>query len=464
MKDRSHRLTAFVANNASRSQPGSPRKSGIDGLQEEKRPSSEQGQVDEVESFKVPVPKTARPGQLEIDAANDDDDNHSVQVADFAYQQPPDAQGHPPAHLQNALEGSELGDSFMNSRVSTPSNGSYESRLPYLQREGGDRRSSRVHGGTHIESSAPAFHVGDDLFMSVVDVPRRHAAAEMKDGFSTAMPPEYEDRVNHTPTRHSRHKPHQAKAAKLPLREVRMNRKQRPSDHETKHRGRGLSPNSENRSAASHSNSPVRSYSFDSGSYHEDEDLQSTPTGKPAKKSTGRSTATRNDDTKQALAGSPMQQSQQQSKRRRLNNLDYDDAALSSMRYQDLLDEPFDYDPASAAAAPSPAVSSNDDNAKMEQLRLAGPNAQQALFANMSVDEWESAGDWFAKEFAGLMHKLRETRRSKRDMIDEFEQEAAAREEAVRQRSDKIDRKLQKMREDGLRVVGERTGQRGEQI
>jgi tRNA/tmRNA/rRNA uracil-C5-methylase (TrmA/RlmC/RlmD family) len=128
------------------------------------------------------------------------------------------------------------------------------------------------------------------------------------------------------------------------------------------------------------------------------------------------------------------------------------------MSYQNLLNEPFDFDPAAAAAAASngPAVTGNDGNRKMEQFRLAGPTEQQAMFANMSVDEWESAGDWFAEEFTSIMQKLREARRSKRNVIEGFEQEAATREEAVRQRSETLDRKLQKMRENGLRVVGDK--------
>jgi hypothetical protein len=51
---------------------------------------------------------------------------------------------------------------------------------------------------------------------------------------------------------------------------------------------------------------------------------------------------------------------------------------------------------------------------------------------------------------------LRVARRNKRRMIQEFEQEAASREEAVRVQTEAIDQKLSKMKQDGLRVVNAR--------
>jgi hypothetical protein len=46
-----------------------------------------------------------------------------------------------------------------------------------------------------------------------------------------------------------------------------------------------------------------------------------------------------------------------------------------------------------------------------------------------------------------------EARRNKRRIIQDFEQEAANREEAVRLKTQSIDRKLSKMKQDGQRVV-----------
>jgi hypothetical protein len=55
------------------------------------------------------------------------------------------------------------------------------------------------------------------------------------------------------------------------------------------------------------------------------------------------------------------------------------------------------------------------------------------------------------------MQKLLDSRRQKRKIIQEFEQEAANREEAVRLKTQAIDRKLSKMKQDGQRVVEDKT-------
>ena len=76
MKDRSHRLTAFVAKNGTQSQPGSPRKTKDHGAKDDQRALSEQSGPNGMEGFKVPVPKTSRLGQLELEG-DDEADNDS---------------------------------------------------------------------------------------------------------------------------------------------------------------------------------------------------------------------------------------------------------------------------------------------------------------------------------------------------------------------------------------------------
>jgi hypothetical protein len=76
----------------------------------------------------------------------------------------------------------------------------------------------------------------------------------------------------------------------------------------------------------------------------------------------------------------------------------------------------------------------------------------------MSIENWETSGNWFVSEFSGLMQRFMESRRNKRMIIQEFEQQAADREEAVRLRTEAVDRKLSKMKQDGQRVVDDKTG------
>ena len=139
-------------------------------------------------------------------------------------------------------------------------------------------------------------------------------------------------------------------------------------------------------------------------------------------------------------------------RKRRRGSVDYDDKILTCMTYQDLQNEPFDIDPARNNGQNGHDASSKLP-LKLEQYRQQGPKEQHQMFSTMSMDDWETSGDWFVDHFTDIMNRLRDARRSKRRMIQGFENEAAAREEAVRLRSETVDRKLAKMRQDGLRVV-----------
>lgn len=134
---------------------------------------------------------------------------------------------------------------------------------------------------------------------------------------------------------------------------------------------------------------------------------------------------------------------------------DYDDQALSSMSHTTLQNEPFDWDPAQAARQghAGDAASLTD---KLQQFSQQPERDQRVFFASMSMQDWEESGDWFVDRFADLMKKLKDARRDKRHTMQQFENEAFEREEAVRIRAEAIDRKLNKMRQEGQRVVSDR--------
>lgn len=145
-----------------------------------------------------------------------------------------------------------------------------------------------------------------------------------------------------------------------------------------------------------------------------------------------------------------------QTKKRSRASPDYDDMALSNMSYTDLQAEPFDLDPAQAAMQNSYGGDADPLSKKLDQLRHQSEREQRAVFSNLSMEDWEQSGDWFVDRFSELMSKLRDARRNKRQMIRDFEAEASKHEEAVRRRSEAIDQKLIKMRQDGQRVVGDK--------
>jgi hypothetical protein len=155
------------------------------------------------------------------------------------------------------------------------------------------------------------------------------------------------------------------------------------------------------------------------------------------------------------LSSKPSRKVPTNERKRRRPSLDYDDKILSSMTYQDLQEEPFDVVPQ------VPGMHGHDASVsklttRLEQFQQQGEREQHQFFAGMSNDDWENAGDWFADQFSSIMNRLRNARREKRQMISEFETEASHREEVIRSRTDAIDRKLAKMKQDGQRVVGEK--------
>jgi hypothetical protein len=139
-------------------------------------------------------------------------------------------------------------------------------------------------------------------------------------------------------------------------------------------------------------------------------------------------------------------------RKRRRPSPEYDDIALSSMSFTALRQQPFDFDP-SKEEQKGTGVNPDNVETKLDQFRHLGEKEQHDLFSNMSMENWETSGEWFVSEFSGIMQRLMEARKNKRRIIQDFEQEAADREEAVRLKTQSIDRKLSKMKQDGQRVV-----------
>ncbi|KAM3551596.1 hypothetical protein ARSEF4850_007788 [Beauveria asiatica] len=353
-----------------------------------------------------------------------------------------------PGHLDHLFTGSELSEAFMRSGRSTPTS-EYNRRVPvkYVSKAPHKQETKKTSRFTHAAAhSLPAVTVGSDLRMTVADQPKRSNFAEMKDGFSAAG-------LTHSSARH----------AQSPVRN--SQRLQQPHHHHNHHHHNNtqqkkslkrepLMPapqvEEENRSRtqsrARFEATPPAFTDSDvaSQSSHGKDDLQTTPRGKQL--------PTRN---RVHYAHSPVKQLDDRKRRRK--SLDYDDQALNIMEYKELLEQPFDFDPATAMATGKHTGHHSDSSQRLAQMQHMGMAEQQRFFADMPVDEWESAGHWFSEQFTGIMRRLTAARQSKRQIVESFELEAAAREAEVRRRSDKIDEKLQKMREDGMKVVGGRS-------
>ncbi|KJZ79780.1 hypothetical protein HIM_00494 [Hirsutella minnesotensis 3608] len=364
---------------------------------------------------------------------------------------------------QNALfSGSQLGDSFMNSGPSTPHNeleDTDEEATPNAKRQA--RRNDAHLQSTRGFSNGPtsAFRIEENLMMSIVPRNENRMLPSMMDGFRN-------DHVmmntrNSQPYRPPNERPVPAIATqpKLPLREVRIQRLPNSSRNLTYETRKAPSPapstessrwdarreSSENRRTA-----PAPETEDDLVSLSGQDQIAWRP---DAERHSGPS--------RRMVAESPIPVNavlpkKHRDKKRRRDSPDYDDNILSSMTYKDLKDEPFDLDPAKSSGQ-----GGQDTLAKLplklEQYRQQGEKEQRHIFSTMTFDDWEASGDWFVDQFTDIMQRLRYARRNKRRMMQGFEDEAARREEAVRHRSETIDRKLTKMRQDGQRVVGDQS-------
>jgi hypothetical protein len=148
--------------------------------------------------------------------------------------------------------------------------------------------------------------------------------------------------------------------------------------------------------------------------------------------------------------------SSQRGKRKKATlDLDYDTNTLSTMKYSELKEQPFDINPKAPASVileslSGPKVTLED---RLEHLRTSEPDNQFSFFAHMPLDQWDQSGDWFLGRFGDIMSELKDARRAKRDVSKAFEEELATREEAVRGKAEGIQEVLRQMRAGGEGVL-----------
>ncbi|TLD17692.1 uncharacterized protein PgNI_01719 [Pyricularia grisea] len=136
-------------------------------------------------------------------------------------------------------------------------------------------------------------------------------------------------------------------------------------------------------------------------------------------------------------------------KKRRLS-LDYDDQALSRMDYTELRNESFDHDPARSAIQRTNTPSSGDTLVqKLSHYQNQDENSQHHFFTRLSVSEWDECGDWFLGRFGELVGEIKAARREKREIVSHFEGQISAREQAVRNRTEKIEQALTSLKHEG---------------
>ncbi|KAK0627774.1 extracellular mutant protein 11-domain-containing protein [Immersiella caudata] len=144
--------------------------------------------------------------------------------------------------------------------------------------------------------------------------------------------------------------------------------------------------------------------------------------------------------------------------RKRRLDLDYNDAELARMSFSDLRKQAFDYDPQLVALQQqqqmetTPAGGSSLEE-QLEHYKTKGGVDQHQFFTRISVDDWEEAGDWFLGQFSEVVGMLRKARKIKRELVDSFEAEIAAREEAVRCKMEGIEQTLKELKQGGQSMM-----------
>ncbi|KAK7928010.1 hypothetical protein PG985_005008 [Apiospora marii] len=143
----------------------------------------------------------------------------------------------------------------------------------------------------------------------------------------------------------------------------------------------------------------------------------------------------------------------QSSSKKRHFEPDYDDGALAAMQYDDLKNEDFDHDPAQAESRSILLPRQGTLPDKLQHYLNKDQEAQATFFTSMPVGDWDDAGDWFLEKFGGVMNRLKEARQAKRQMMEDFENEVAEREDAVRNKMDGIDRTLVDLKSEGAKLM-----------
>jgi predicted YcjX-like family ATPase len=126
------------------------------------------------------------------------------------------------------------------------------------------------------------------------------------------------------------------------------------------------------------------------------------------------------------------------------------------MSYTDLRSQGFDYDPQAAALQQTTALLPPTGGSIEERLahyKCQGSMDQHDFFTRLSVDEWDEAGDWLLAQFGGVVQRLQQARRAKRRLVQRFEDEVSAREEAVRGKIEGIGRTLEDLKQDGQSMM-----------
>ncbi|KAL0933061.1 uncharacterized protein CTRU02_212023 [Colletotrichum truncatum] len=142
--------------------------------------------------------------------------------------------------------------------------------------------------------------------------------------------------------------------------------------------------------------------------------------------------------------------------KRRRESCDYADNELAGMTYSQLRQQPFDDDPAKKPLQAAGPLTGDSLPVKLDHFKSQREVDQKEFFMQMTVSDWERSGDWFLEQFGQVAQKLKEARQNKRATVENFESEIASREEAVRLRTENINKKLSQIKHKGEDMLADK--------
>ncbi|KAJ6444387.1 extracellular mutant protein 11 domain-containing protein [Purpureocillium lavendulum] len=473
-KEKGGKLAAFVRGSNSDGdvglKPGLPLQEPVEaerpGTPQNRLPAQARQQLAEAIKMPVPLrPRSAVPSQREpkqeplSSQARLQSPRRNVQSVPVFRPGPPDVE----SNHKDIFSGSQLGDDFMQSGLTTPQNEPEDLEgevTPTAKRRNVDTMEAQFGDLIRRSHQAPrsqSFAMNENGRVSVIDGNRRRLPRQMMDGFHD------DDEAFEAKARQLKHTFHQrpsvAPQHQTGVRQIRLSKPSAVAPLLTaiEEPEEAQSPTSSAESARWQGHRDKDRDSQRQRPYDPDWDVDmgvESTYGDPHPAAEPKVTV---EMARRPAATTLMQPNMAQhrhprDRKRRQPSAEYDDNILSSMTYKDLQDEPFDGGDSRPNGHSSKELAAKLPS-KLSQYRLLGEREQVQMFAAMSMEDWELSGDWFVDQFTDIMKRLKQARQSKRRMIGRFEDEASAREEAVRLRADTIDRKLVKMRQDGLRVV-----------
>lgn len=196
-----------------------------------------------------------------------------------------------------------------------------------------------------------------------------------------------------------------------------------------------------------------------------DEALLSVNTHQPALKisaSTMNTLSPLYDDTDsptQPSSGTSQNFNGESNPRKRHLELDYGPAELSKLSYPALYAQSFDTYAGAQKAITAPEQGPVHPTSLPEKLATLSTMSQvdrQQVFSDLPLSEWEDCGDWFLEQFGILVTKMRDARKERRKVAQQFEEEIRGRWDAVDAKRKALGKGLDDMKAGGMGLLAGR--------